>query len=69
MLEFFFLREYMFNPLNVEELKTLIANNIAFPADKEKMNILQNYILQNYTWQTSARNFADTLSKHCMLIS
>jgi glycosyltransferase involved in cell wall biosynthesis len=64
MSEFVFLNEYMFNPLNVEELKTLLAKNLEQPTDKRKMENLQSFVLENYTWQNSARKFADVLVTH-----
>lgn len=61
MSDFTFLEGDLFDPYNIEELKTKILHKLARPADLNRQAKLKKTVIENYSWAKSARSFISFL--------
>ena len=61
MSDFTFLGSDLFDPYNLDELKTKILDKLSKPADLNRTATLKQTVAEKYSWSKSARSFISFL--------
>jgi glycosyltransferase involved in cell wall biosynthesis len=64
MSDFTFLENDLFNPYDIDELKTKILKKLSQPTDLNRTALLKQIVAEKYSWNKSAENFAALLRQH-----
>lgn len=64
MSDFTFLEKDLFDPSNIDELKTKILDRILHPNSAERTGSLKKVVTEKYSWSQAATNFISLLTKN-----
>ncbi|MEQ1585080.1 MAG: glycosyltransferase family 1 protein [Cyclobacteriaceae bacterium] len=64
MKDFYFLEEDLFNPNDLEEVKTKIKGKLMHPVNPTRIDLLKKVVKEKYSWSESAKVFASFVEKY-----